>query len=409
MGETFKAFIAFISEDPIMLGLCIAIVVLIIMFILVLILGKKKDKKMEVSDNTNDELLKAEIDMDALKSTNEYKLDELNNALSNKTLELEEEKKNTEEIPVTTEEPVKVEIEDKWNSEEPIDSKSDHEEDIPKEEYPTFDNIQVTTNREETYEEDKTEEIPSGMSDTSVIESTSVPVEEDNINTSLNIETLDALENEIDTSNVLESSSNPIENENITEITLEPVEEEVFPILTEESLLPQDTKDREEIKENTSQLDISNITLEEDVLSTIPPVEEVISPVKESLDKNDETSIDENIETTKAKNEEIIEEIPEKTEEPIEESQNQEVNNDTSEVELPTMTDNKEEIETPDYSDIYSIDDIELPIINFDEFNKKEDKQQETTEGDEDLDLPKLNSNPISTKDFLQGESFKIK
>ncbi|HBA37610.1 MAG TPA: hypothetical protein DCY94_02710 [Firmicutes bacterium] len=77
MGDTFNAFVKFISDDPIMLGLCIAIIVLIIAFILVLFLGRKKEDSEEcIADNTT-ELLKTEINMDALKSTQEFSLSEL--------------------------------------------------------------------------------------------------------------------------------------------------------------------------------------------------------------------------------------------------------------------------------------------------------------------------------------------
>lgn len=76
MGNTFNAFVKFISDDPIMLGLCIAIIVLIIAFILVLFLGRKKENKEENVDNTR-ELLKTDINIDALKSTQEYNIDDL--------------------------------------------------------------------------------------------------------------------------------------------------------------------------------------------------------------------------------------------------------------------------------------------------------------------------------------------
>lgn len=76
MKETVSKLIKFISEDPIMLGLCFAIVALIIIFILVLIFGGKKDKKKEVSedrveDNTQ-ALLKTTLNDEPLRSTQEF-------------------------------------------------------------------------------------------------------------------------------------------------------------------------------------------------------------------------------------------------------------------------------------------------------------------------------------------------
>ncbi len=79
MGDTFNAFVKFISDDPIMLGLCIAIIILVIAFILVLILGRKKDDTNDDKHENTQELLKTEVNLDTLKSTQEYSLSELQN------------------------------------------------------------------------------------------------------------------------------------------------------------------------------------------------------------------------------------------------------------------------------------------------------------------------------------------
>ena len=79
MGDTFNAFVKFISDDPIMLGLCIAIIILVIAFILVLILGRKKDDTSDDKHENTQELLKTEVNLDTLKSTQEYSLSELQN------------------------------------------------------------------------------------------------------------------------------------------------------------------------------------------------------------------------------------------------------------------------------------------------------------------------------------------
>ncbi|MCI8498048.1 MAG: hypothetical protein HFG33_01415 [Bacilli bacterium] len=75
MGYTFNAFVKFISDDPIMLGLCIAIVVLVILFIVVLFLGKRSDKKEKENIDNKDNLLKTEINMEPLKDTEQFSLD----------------------------------------------------------------------------------------------------------------------------------------------------------------------------------------------------------------------------------------------------------------------------------------------------------------------------------------------
>lgn len=89
MSDTISEFTNFISNDPLMLALCIAIVVLIIVFILVLILGKKKDDAEEVSENTG-ALLQSDISAANLKSTQEF-------ATVNET---EPELSSTKKIPV---------------------------------------------------------------------------------------------------------------------------------------------------------------------------------------------------------------------------------------------------------------------------------------------------------------------
>ena len=71
MSDTISEFTNFISNDPLMLALCIAIVVLIIVFILVLIFGKKKEDAEEVSENTG-ALLTTDINDANLKSTQEF-------------------------------------------------------------------------------------------------------------------------------------------------------------------------------------------------------------------------------------------------------------------------------------------------------------------------------------------------
>ena len=90
MSDTFSEFTNFISNDPLMLVLCIAIVVLIIVFILVLFLGKKPKKEEQNLDNTQ-ALLKSDIENKELKSTQEF---------AAITEEAEQALANTKKIPV---------------------------------------------------------------------------------------------------------------------------------------------------------------------------------------------------------------------------------------------------------------------------------------------------------------------
>lgn len=92
MSDTIKEFTDFISNDPLMMALCVAILFLIIVFILVLIIGNKKDKKKKKNnqlDNT-ESLLKVNTNNEALKSTQEF---------SAITREAEKELAKTKELP----------------------------------------------------------------------------------------------------------------------------------------------------------------------------------------------------------------------------------------------------------------------------------------------------------------------
>lgn len=74
MSDTIKEFTDFISNDPLMMALCVAIIFLIIVFILVLVIGNKKDKKKKKNEelNNTESLLKIDKNNEALKSTQEF-------------------------------------------------------------------------------------------------------------------------------------------------------------------------------------------------------------------------------------------------------------------------------------------------------------------------------------------------
>lgn len=73
---TFNEFVQFISDDPIMLGLCIAVVVLIIVFFIVLCMGNGKSEELEekkVEENTT-QLLATDVNDEPLRSTQQLNL-----------------------------------------------------------------------------------------------------------------------------------------------------------------------------------------------------------------------------------------------------------------------------------------------------------------------------------------------
>ncbi len=119
MGDTINKLIQFISEDPIMLGLCIAIVVLIIIFILVLIFGGKKEKKAEkikeyTEDNTQ-ALLKTSLEEEPLRSTQEFNLNignnepaKLEDTQSLENIQILSETSTEEDVPITVDEAIEL-------------------------------------------------------------------------------------------------------------------------------------------------------------------------------------------------------------------------------------------------------------------------------------------------------------
>jgi len=110
MSETLKEFIQFISDDPLMLGLCCAIAFLIIIFILILCFGgrKKKTKKAEETiENTNALLETQSIDDEPLKSTQEFTLNEIEE--ENKPVEtFKDEEIDAKTAPITISEAMQL-------------------------------------------------------------------------------------------------------------------------------------------------------------------------------------------------------------------------------------------------------------------------------------------------------------
>lgn len=181
--ETFNTFVKFISDDPVMLALCVAIIALVIVFILVLILGRKKNKKEESTIDNTTELLKTEVNLDALKSTQEYNLSELENAskavdetVSNQVIETP----SAREIPVTTEEPVALEF--KEDDIVPNVEVTNFEPTIPtiglEKESPNVETNDIKLETPDYNIFDKVEPVDSFNGESSIVESVVNPVED---------------------------------------------------------------------------------------------------------------------------------------------------------------------------------------------------------------------------------------
>ncbi len=77
MNDKVSEFAKFISEDPLMLGLCATIVVLVFVFIFVLFLGGKKKKSMQETEEklgNTAQFLSNDLGEEPLKSTQEFNL-----------------------------------------------------------------------------------------------------------------------------------------------------------------------------------------------------------------------------------------------------------------------------------------------------------------------------------------------
>ena len=80
MGDTIKEFFMFISDNPLMLALCGAIVLLFIILLIVLFAGGKKEKpKKDVKLENTSELFTAPIDNENLKNTKETNVQTVQN------------------------------------------------------------------------------------------------------------------------------------------------------------------------------------------------------------------------------------------------------------------------------------------------------------------------------------------
>lgn len=398
MGKTIDAFFKFILDDPIMLGLCLAIVVLIVLFIVVLLLGKKADKKEDKNIEKEDALLKTEIDLTKLDESAGASLETIDTEPKVvPTIETPKEN-DVQEIPVTIEEPTKLEIE-KEEQKEPIDNfvlEEGAPSSIPsfddyKIEVPTAEEIKEITQELEVIDapkEQQLEEVPSF--EVPKLESADVVLPA--VSETDSIEALDDLTN----------AEEPVQEEQNIFDMQEPlgiVESVVNPI--EGSVIPASSDGEENNKLENALMNEFNFSTQE---VSAPEIEDVPVEEKPIVEEPSMTDIPKVIE-------------PEEKSETIENLYN---------VKLEEAEKLSEEVES--LEDMYTLSEEELPEIKVEDFSRTaiirhvpiletntknilDDKVTDSSSEDlDDLALPKLSSNreDKTVLGSLKGESFDI-
>ena len=138
MSKTISAFFQFIMDDPIMLGLCLAIGVLVILFIIVLLLGKKADKEEAMKDK-EEELLKTQVDLKVMEEND-------NNSMAPLYEEVKiEAALEAVEVPVVTDNAVSLEVPSEKVEEFTIPEieANAHTESVPSESVPSFEDYKI--------------------------------------------------------------------------------------------------------------------------------------------------------------------------------------------------------------------------------------------------------------------------
>lgn len=418
-------FIKFLTDDPIMLGLCIAIVVLIIAFVVVLILGKRKDDKNSRLNNTS-ELLKTEINLEALDSTREYTASEIKPKeepvvkVASSNPEVTSTETPTMEVPVETKtEPTKLEVEAPKN------------EEITKNEIPeifTF-GVDGAKKTEEPVnslsgfpapDEFKTEPIPS------IVESKVEPVETEDSASNIEDSNKDTPTfPTIGDNSIIESKVNPINDNDFhgadSLIDFTTPEEQVVET-------PQDKKEEQSFESFNfgfnSEEETSNIfdnqeptTVGTPVVASEPVLENNQEPINDSIkeidivDPTKEGIFDNTVVFPKveSQNEETTKEIESKDNNIAEVEPYNSIYMNTQNIELP-------DIKISDFSKTAIMRHI--PIMesmpnNLDNINLENTKNTDTINENselDDVDLPKLNPSETTDSAFksLQGESFNI-
>lgn len=395
MSKTISAFFQFIMDDPIMLGLCLAIGVLVILFIIVLLLGKKADKEEAMKDK-EEELLKTQVDLKVMEEND-------NNSMAPLYEEVKiEATPEAVEVPVVTDNAVSLEVPSE-NVEEftipEIEAKA-HTEPVPsfedyKIEAPTLEEIKEVTgelNVVQLQDESK----PTGFDMKPEVDS-SVSME----NVGFDIQPMETFE---EANDPVGFSLQPKEaNESIinTADTTSTIEQEPIVFSMEDRL----TEPVPDIIESTVNPVEDNSSLYDEDTNIFDLEEKLLSNFKFSLPA--ESPKEEN----KATDLPIIQPAEKVVELPIIEEVR------------PVVEEKKEE----SLKDIYGYEETELPDIKVEDFSRtaiirhipvldsKLTKMFEVkpngivSESDDDLDLPKLNTATIGTGiDVLRGESFDI-
>lgn len=111
--NSFNEFVKFISEDPVMLGLCGAIILLVLIFIIVLLFGgrKSKSKDYNVSLENTSTLLKNSIDDEPLRSTQEFTMNNVDKTREISSLESLVEEESEKETPISIPEALNLKAE----------------------------------------------------------------------------------------------------------------------------------------------------------------------------------------------------------------------------------------------------------------------------------------------------------
>lgn len=431
MGDTFSAFVKFISDDPIMLGLCIAIIVLVILFIAVLVIGKKREDKERERENTA-ELLKTEVNLEALESTQQYSLDELQGL---KEPKLEEPK---EKIPISAIEN-KAPTEDKFEELIPQTINEEPAIEIPIEVNENVKplEIQPETTKNEVVTENSPYDSVSKTFDSSAISSNSN-----------GFPTAEEFSYPVEEVKIVESAIEPLENKEIKYVETEekPITQtiETTEPVMESSVSPIEETDYngadsliEFTEKELEATDIENFTSNDEAISFDP-----INPFGFNIDRENIFDKEQNgleeLTTSEPLTIENVDSIEPSFEFPVFENKTSESDikiEDATNIETlksniqntePEQSTVKENMEP--FSSIYlNTETIELPEIKVDSFSKTAilrnlptmesmpsieniEDLMPNNESEEEIDLPKLSIDPENTSaiNSIKGESFDI-
>ncbi len=381
MGKTISAFFQFVIEDPIMLGLVIAIVVLIILFIVVLSLGKKVDKTLKDKE-TDEKLMKTEVDLSVLSEMDETKPSGQANSVQDVVTPPAED---VTPVPVTVETaPTKVEIP---SVQEPIETFTEPKVDTfaMESSVPSFDDFRIEVPTEE--------EMKEITGELNIF---------DQLNTPKESEVPVIPEVKPVTPSMDEQLANlTVEETPIEPQSFEPQPEVVMPIANEEPKV-EDVASVVE-PEPIAKAESSDFDMSDYIFEPIPDiVESAVNPV-------DEENSD--VEVPKV---EIAASEPQ-----VENAIHEEMATGPVLEAVPTIEEQQETL-----TDVYGYEDVELPEIKVDDFSRttiirhiptldmgmKSIFEDDNSSEMDDLDLPKLNSSTSSATGLnaLHGESFDI-